>query len=57
MMAYYLKLARALCRDCRGVTALEYAIIAGIIVATILIGFTSLSNALSGKFNTIGGSL
>jgi Flp pilus assembly pilin Flp len=56
-MAYYLKLARALCRDCRGVTALEYAIIAGIIVATILIGFTSLSNALSGKFNTIGGSL
>jgi len=46
-----------LCYDCRGVTALEYALIAGIIVATVLIGFTSLSNALSNQFTSIGASL
>lgn len=56
-MAHCMELAWALGRDRRSVTALEYAIIAGIIVATVLIGFTSLSSALSGKFNTIGTSL
>jgi Flp pilus assembly pilin Flp len=44
-------------RDHRAVTALEYALIAGIIVGTVLIGFTSLSNALSNQFSNIGGSL
>jgi pilus assembly protein Flp/PilA len=43
--------------DRRAVTALEYGLIAGVIVATIAIGFGSLSNSLSGKFNTIGTSL
>jgi Flp pilus assembly pilin Flp len=46
-----------LTRDCRAVTALEYALIAGIIVATILIGFTTLTNALSNQFSNIGASL
>jgi Flp pilus assembly pilin Flp len=43
--------------DRRAVTALEYAIIAGIIVTTIVVGFTSLGDALSNKFSSIGGSL
>ena len=46
-----------LIRDCRAVTALEYALIAGIIVATIVIGFTALTNALSNQFSNIGASL
>ena len=44
-------------RDTRAATALEYALVAGIIVATIVVGFTSLGDALSNKFNSIGGSL
>jgi Flp pilus assembly pilin Flp len=43
--------------DRRAVTALEYGLIAGLIVATIAIGFTSLANALSNQFITIGDSL
>jgi Flp pilus assembly pilin Flp len=39
------------------VTALEYALIAGVIVATILVGFNVLASDMSSKFNTIGGSL
>ena len=46
-----------LCRDRRAVTALEYALIAGIIVATVVIGFTTLSDAVSNQFNSIGSSL
>lgn len=46
-----------LLRDRRAVTALEYALIAGIIVATVLIGFTSLGDALSNQFSSIGSSL
>ncbi len=33
--------------DERGVTALEYALIAGVIVATILVGFEALAGNLS----------
>jgi Flp pilus assembly pilin Flp len=43
--------------DRRAVTALEYGLIAGVIVATIAAGFTVLAGDLSTKFNTIGGSL
>jgi Flp pilus assembly pilin Flp len=48
-----------LCLGCdrRAVTALEYALIAGIIVATVLIGFTTLSNALTNQFTNIGSNL
>jgi Flp pilus assembly pilin Flp len=43
--------------DRRGVTALEYGLIAGVIVAVITLGFTSLADALSGQFTSIGDSL
>jgi len=56
-MGYLLSVPFCLGRDRRGVTALEYALLAGIIVATVLIGFTTLSNAVSNQFNNIGGNL
>jgi Flp pilus assembly pilin Flp len=43
--------------DRRAVAALEYGLIAGLIVVTIAIGFASLANALSNQFTAIGGSL
>jgi Flp pilus assembly pilin Flp len=43
--------------DRRAVTALEYGLIAGIIVATIMVGFHLLANAKSTAFRYIGGSL
>ena len=56
-MDYIISSAFGLYGDRRAVTALEYALIAGIIVATLVIGFTNLSNAVSNQFNSIGGSL
>ncbi len=47
----------AVLRDRRAVTALEYAIIAAIIVATVVVGFTSLSDAVSNQFSNIGAGL
>jgi Flp pilus assembly pilin Flp len=43
--------------DRRAVTALEYGLIAGVIVATIMVGFRLLANAESASFSTIGGKL
>jgi Flp pilus assembly pilin Flp len=43
--------------DRRAVTALEYGLIAGVIVATIAVGFAILANDLSSQFGAIGGSL
>jgi Flp pilus assembly pilin Flp len=43
--------------DRRAVTALEYGLIAGVIVATIAVGFSLLANGLSTQFGDIGGSL
>jgi Flp pilus assembly pilin Flp len=43
--------------DRRAVTALEYGLIAGVIVAVITLGFTTLANNLSTKFTGIGSSL
>jgi Flp pilus assembly pilin Flp len=40
--------------DRRAVTALEYGLIAGLIVATIAVGFSLLANSLSSKFVVIG---
>jgi len=56
-MRFYRRLLLRLYYDNRAVTALEYAIIAGIIVTTVIVGFTSLGDALSNKFSNIGGSL
>jgi pilus assembly protein Flp/PilA len=44
-------------KDRRGVTAVEYAMIAGIIVAAILVGFTLLANNVSTQFTSIAGSV
>ena len=46
-----------LLNDRRGGTTLEYAPIAGIVVATVLIGFTSLSNVASNQLSSIGNSI
>lgn len=43
--------------DNRAVTALEYGLIAGLIVATIAIGFGILGSSLSNEFSGIGESL
>jgi pilus assembly protein Flp/PilA len=44
-------------KDRRAVTALEYGLIAGVIVATIMAGFTLLANDLSKEFQSIGNTL
>jgi Flp pilus assembly pilin Flp len=44
----------ALASDRRGVTALEYAMIAGIVVVTIAVGFGILGADLSTQFGNIG---
>jgi pilus assembly protein Flp/PilA len=56
-MIEYAKTWLELKTDRRAVTALEYALIAGVIVATILVGFQVLATDMSTKFNSIGGSL
>ena len=56
-MLQYAKLWLNLKSDRRAVTALEYGLIAGVIVATIAVGFALLANNLSDKFEGIGGSL
>ena len=43
--------------DRRAVTALEYGLIAGIIVAVIALGFGVLGTNLSTKFSKVGNSL
>jgi Flp pilus assembly pilin Flp len=43
--------------DRHAVTALEYGLIAGVIVATIIFGFTLLAGDLSQQFQNIGNSV
>jgi Flp pilus assembly pilin Flp len=57
IMIEFAKTWAALKLDRRAVTALEYGLIAGVIVAVITLGFTSLAGALSTKFVGIGTSL
>ena len=56
-MIEYLKTWLELKADRRAVTALEYGLIAGVIVATVAVGFGVLANDLSNKFNNIGAGL
>jgi Flp pilus assembly pilin Flp len=56
-MFEYIKTWVELKTDRRAVTALEYALIAGVIVSVILVGFNSLAGDLSSKFSNIGTSL
>lgn len=56
-MLQYLTLWLSLRSDRRAVTALEYGLIAGVIVATIMVGFGLLANNLSQQFENIGSSV
>ena len=56
-MLQYAKLWLALKMDRRAVTALEYGLIAGVIVGTIALGFNLLANDMSSKFESVGTSL
>jgi Flp pilus assembly pilin Flp len=53
----YAKLWLTLETDRRAVTALEYGLIAGVIVATIMFGFTLLAGDLSAQFQNVGNSV
>jgi pilus assembly protein Flp/PilA len=48
---------RVLKSDRRGVTALEYGLIAAVMGALIVTAFTSLGGSMSTAFGTIGGVL
>ena len=56
-MIDYIKTWAALRTDRRAVTALEYAMIAGVIVATIAVGFGVIASNLKDQFSTLGTSL
>ena len=56
-MLQYASLWLRLRTDRRAVTALEYGLIAGVIVATIAVGFAILANDLSQQFSNIGNSV
>lgn len=56
-MIAYIKTWASLSTDRRAVTALEYAMIAGIVVAVIAVGFGVMATDISLKFNSIGNAL
>jgi Flp pilus assembly pilin Flp len=56
-MISYVSVWSGLMLDRRAVTALEYAIIAGVLVATIVIGFNVFASALSDKFNSVAAGI
>jgi pilus assembly protein Flp/PilA len=57
MMYALLKNLRPLARDGRGVTALEYRLIAGLISVVIVTAVTGLGTKLIATFNAITGAL
>jgi pilus assembly protein Flp/PilA len=56
-MTQYLATWLRIYNDRRGVTALEYGLIAGVIVAVVAVGFGVLAGDLSNEFSGIGSSL
>jgi Flp pilus assembly pilin Flp len=56
-MLNYVTVWAGLSLDRRAVTALEYALIAGVLVATIVIGFNVFANDLSNRFSNAGSGL
>jgi Flp pilus assembly pilin Flp len=44
-------------RDCRAVTALEYGLIAGVLVLTVVVGFNTLGSGLTNEFTNIAADL
>jgi Flp pilus assembly pilin Flp len=45
----------ALTQDRRGVTAVEYAVIAALIIGTVAVAFTALAGGISGALGTVTG--
>ena len=56
-MLAYIKTWASLTTDRRAVTALEYALIAGVLAAVIMVGFGVLATDMSATFSRIGGTL
>jgi len=56
-MALYLATWSRIRFDRRAITALEYALIAGVIVGAITVGFAILANSASTKFGYVGSRL
>jgi Flp pilus assembly pilin Flp len=56
-MLAYIKTWATLSTDRRAVTALEYAMIAGLVVAVIAVGFGVLASDIQTKFTSIGTNL
>jgi pilus assembly protein Flp/PilA len=56
-MYEYIKTWLELKTDKRAVTALEYGLIAGVLVVTVLVGFNTLGSNLQAKFNTVASKL
>jgi len=56
-MFSFLKSLNALAKDERGVTALEYGLIAGLVAVVIVTSVTSLGTKLAGTFTTIVAAL
>jgi pilus assembly protein Flp/PilA len=56
-MGMFLKNLRALVKDERGVTALEYGLIAGLIAVVIVTSVTTLGTTLTAKFDAIATAL
>jgi len=56
-MRTFLHNLKALANDKRGVTALEYGLIAGLIAVVIVTSVTTLGTTLSTMFTTITGKL
>lgn len=56
-MCDYLLVWLRLPLDRRAVTALEYGLIASVLIAVIMVGFHVLANSVSAKFSSIGSGL
>ena len=56
-MYEYVKTWLELKTDKRAVTALEYGLIAGVLVVTMIVGFNFLGNKMSTQFNNVAGHL
>jgi Flp pilus assembly pilin Flp len=56
-MILYVATWLKLMSDRRALTALEYGLIAAVLVGTIMVGFALLANSLSTKYSSVGHSL
>ncbi|MGA3005415.1 MAG: Flp family type IVb pilin [Acetobacteraceae bacterium] len=56
-MLMFINNLRALVRDGRGVTAMEYGLIAGLVAVVIIGSVTTLGTSLSTTFATVAGAL